>query len=112
MASFHELTQSRQLKLGTYIGEFATPGIGQILKASGCEYAFVDMEHSGFTFETVKAVLRNLHDAGIATAVRPPSAAAQAKRARRSDTSDRRPQPLRRKRGLLRRFVRRRARTR
>ncbi|MEM7428487.1 MAG: aldolase/citrate lyase family protein [Pseudomonadota bacterium] len=73
MASFHELTQSRNLKLGTYIGEFATPGIGQILKASGCEYAFVDMEHSGFTFETVKSVLRNLHDAGIATAVRPPS---------------------------------------
>ncbi len=73
MASFHELTQSRKLKLGTYIGEFATPGVGQILKASGCEYAFVDMEHSGFTFETVKAVLRTLHDAGIATAVRPPS---------------------------------------
>ncbi len=73
MASFHQLTQSGKLKLGTYIGEFATPGIGQILKAAGCEFAFVDMEHSGFTFETVKSVLRNLHDAGIATAVRPPS---------------------------------------
>lgn len=73
MASFRQLTQNRNLKLGTYIGEFATPGIGQILKSSGCEFAFVDMEHSGFTFETVKAILRNLHDAGIATAVRPPS---------------------------------------
>ncbi|CAN0500659.1 unnamed protein product, partial [Discosporangium mesarthrocarpum] len=31
------------------------------------------MEHSGFSFETVKAVLRNLHDAGIASLVRPPS---------------------------------------
>ncbi|MCP5083481.1 MAG: hpch/hpai aldolase [Alphaproteobacteria bacterium] len=75
MASFKDLTQNRELKLGTYIGEFATPGIGQILKSTGCQYAFVDMEHSGFSFETVKAVLRNLHDAGIASLVRPPSKA-------------------------------------
>ena len=73
MASFKELTHTRKLKLGTYIGEFATPGIGQILKSASCEYAFVDMEHSGFGFETVKAVLRTLHDAGIASLVRPPS---------------------------------------
>ena len=75
MKSYGELAQSRALKLGTYIGEFATPGIGQILKAAGCDYAFVDMEHSGFSFETVKSVLRNLHDAGVASAVRPPSKA-------------------------------------
>jgi 2-keto-3-deoxy-L-rhamnonate aldolase RhmA len=31
------------------------------------------MEHSGFTFETAKAVLHSLHDAGIATLLRPPS---------------------------------------
>ena len=42
MASFHQLTQNRDLKLGTYIGEFATPGIGQILKGTGCQFAFVD----------------------------------------------------------------------
>ncbi len=75
MASFKDLTRSRRLKLGTYVGEFATPGIGQILKTSGCEYAFVDMEHSGFSFETAKSLLRNLHDAGLATVLRPPSKA-------------------------------------
>ncbi len=73
MPTFRDLTENSNLKLGTYIGEFATPGIGRILAAAGCEFAFVDMEHSGFTFETAKAVLRNLHDVGIATVLRPPS---------------------------------------
>ena len=75
MATFRELQATKQLKVGTYIGEFATPGIGQMLAAAGCQFAFVDMEHSGFGFETVKALLRNLHDAGIASLVRPPSKA-------------------------------------
>jgi 2-dehydro-3-deoxyglucarate aldolase/4-hydroxy-2-oxoheptanedioate aldolase len=75
MATFTELLSSKRLKVGTYIGEFATPGIGQMLKVAGCEFAFVDMEHSGFGFETVKALLRHLHDAGLATMVRPPSKA-------------------------------------
>ncbi len=73
MATFRELVETDRLKLGTYIGEFATPGIGRILAAAGCEFVFVDMEHSGFTFETAKTVLRSLHDAGLATALRPPS---------------------------------------
>ena len=75
MPTFAELCTTKRLKVGTYIGEFATPGIGQMLKAAGCEFAFVDMEHSGFGFETVKTLLRHLHDAGIATVVRPPSKA-------------------------------------
>ncbi len=73
MTDFRSLTQTKALKLGTYIGEFATPGIGRILKAAGCEFVFFDMEHSGFSFETAKATLRVLHDAGIATLIRPPS---------------------------------------
>lgn len=70
---FGDQTKTRELKLGTYIGEFGTSGIGAILKSSDCDFAFVDMEHSGFSFETAKAVLRSLHDAGIATLLRPPS---------------------------------------
>ena len=46
-----------------------------MLEVAGCEFAFVDMEHSGFGFETVKALLRHLHDCGIATVLRPPSKA-------------------------------------
>lgn len=73
MTQFKDLTTTRDLNLGTYIGEFATPGIGAILKSAGSEFAFLDMEHSGFSFETAKAVLRALQDAGIATLLRPPS---------------------------------------
>ena len=62
MASFTELLGTKRLKVGTYIGEFATPGIGRMLEVAGCEFAFVDMEHSGFGFETVKTLLRHLHD--------------------------------------------------
>ncbi len=73
MASFRQLTKNKDLNVGTYIGEFATPGIGRILKSAGCDFVFLDMEHSGFSFETAKAVLRTLHDAGLATLLRPPS---------------------------------------
>lgn len=75
MATFAELCATKRLKVGTYIGEFATPGIGRMLKVAGCEFAFVDMEHSGFGFETIKSLLRHLHDLGIATVLRPPSKA-------------------------------------
>lgn len=73
MTAFKDLARTRDLKVGTYIGEFATPGIGAILKSAGSDFAFFDMEHSGFSFETAKAALRALHDAGIATLLRPPS---------------------------------------
>jgi len=75
MTTFRDLLKTKKLKLGTYIGEFATPGIGRMLAAAGCDFAFVDMEHSGFGFETTKTLLRHLHDAGIASLVRPPSKA-------------------------------------
>lgn len=71
--SFRDLTKTTDLKLGTYVSEFTTPGIGAILKAAGCDFVFLDMEHSGMSFETVKSVLRALQDAGIATLLRPPS---------------------------------------
>ena len=71
--SFAELVRGPGLKVGMYLGEFATPGIGRIAKAAGCQFVMVDMEHSGFSFETVRNVLRVIHDAGLASMVRPPS---------------------------------------
>jgi 2-dehydro-3-deoxyglucarate aldolase/4-hydroxy-2-oxoheptanedioate aldolase len=64
---------SRKLKLGHFIVEFATPGIGYILKNAGCEYALLDTEHSGFHHETVKAVLRYFEAARLPAIVRVPS---------------------------------------
>jgi 2-keto-3-deoxy-L-rhamnonate aldolase RhmA len=67
------MVSSRELKLGHFIVEFATPGIGQILKAAGCDFALLDCEHSGFGFETVKSVLRYMQAADLPTIVRVPS---------------------------------------
>jgi len=68
-----EMAGNRELKLGHFIVEFATPGIGQILKSAGCEFALFDCEHSGFGFETVKSVLRYMQAADLPTIVRVPS---------------------------------------
>ena len=67
------MAQSRELKLGHFIVEFATPGIGQILKAAGCDFSLFDTEHSGFGFETIKSVLRYMQAADLPTIVRVPS---------------------------------------
>ncbi|MGH6902604.1 MAG: HpcH/HpaI aldolase family protein [Geminicoccaceae bacterium] len=68
-----DMASTRELKLGHFIVEFATPGIGQILKAAGCDFALLDCEHSGFGFETVKSVLRYMQAADLPTIVRVPS---------------------------------------
>lgn len=64
---------TRQPKIGTFIFEFATPGIGQIAAAAGCDYAVIDMEHSGFGFDTVRAAIRFLQAANMPAIVRVPS---------------------------------------
>src|SRR5215470_11800634 len=53
-----ELAGSRNPKFGHFVVEFATPGIGHILKSAGCDFVLFDLEHSGFGFETVKSALR------------------------------------------------------
>ena len=53
--------------------EFATPGIGHIMKAAGCDFALFDLEHSGFGFETVKSAIRYFEAADVAPIVRVPS---------------------------------------
>ena len=45
-------------KFGSFVIEFDSPGMGQILKAAGCEYALLDMEHSGFSYDQLKRMLR------------------------------------------------------
>lgn len=60
-------------KFGHFIVEFATPGIGHILKSAGCEFVLLDLEHSGFSFETVKSAMRYFEAADLPAIVRVPS---------------------------------------
>ena len=71
--SLKAMAQSKVLKVGHFIVEFATPGIGHILKSAGCDFVLLDLEHSGFSIETVKSVLRYLQAAALPAIVRAPS---------------------------------------
>ena len=73
LTTLREMVGTRRAKFGTFLIEFASPGIGQILKAAGCQYALLDMEHSGFGFATVKRLLRYMQAAAMPTIVRVPS---------------------------------------
>src|SRR6476619_1653716 len=64
---------SRQARLGHFIVEFATPGIGHILKSAGCDFVLFDLEHSGFGFETVKSAMRYFEAADLPVIIRAPS---------------------------------------
>lgn len=71
MASMKEVATSGGLKIGTFVCEFATPGIGYILKNAGLDFVFLDMEHSGFDVSTLKSVLRYFEAADLPCLVRP-----------------------------------------
>ena len=64
---------TRALKAGHFVIEFATPGIGYILKNAGCDFAVFDTEHSGYGIETVKKVMTYMRAADLPTIVRVPS---------------------------------------
>jgi 2-keto-3-deoxy-L-rhamnonate aldolase RhmA len=68
-----EMSRDKRAKLGHFIVEFATPGIGHILKSAGCDFVLFDLEHSGFGFETVKSTLRYFEAAQLPAIVRVPS---------------------------------------
>ena len=67
------LMDRNEPSFGTFLVEFATPGIGYILKNAGCDFVLVDLEHSGFGMETCKALLRYLEAAELPAIVGMPS---------------------------------------
>ena len=71
MASLKEVATADGLRVGTFVCEFATPGIGYILKNAGLDFVFLDMEHSGFDVATLKTVLRYFEAADLPCLVRP-----------------------------------------
>src|SRR5436305_3056841 len=67
------MAQTKAPKFGHFIVEFATPGIGHIMKSAGCDFVLFDLEHSGFGFETVKSAMRYFEAAHLPAIVRVPS---------------------------------------
>jgi 2-keto-3-deoxy-L-rhamnonate aldolase RhmA len=68
-----DLAATKAPKFGHFIVEFATPGIGHILKSAGCDFVLFDLEHSGFGFETVKSAIRYFEAADLPAIIRVPS---------------------------------------
>ena len=68
--NLRSLVGTPKTKIGTFLFEFTTPGIGQILKAAGAEFIVLDMEHTGFGFDTVRSVVRYLQAADLPSIVR------------------------------------------
>ena len=71
--TLRSLCSDRAYKFGHFVVEFATPGIGHILKAAGCDFVLFDSEHSGFSNDVVKACVRYFEAAQLPAIFRVPS---------------------------------------
>jgi len=61
------------VSLGTMVFEFATPGIGRIAAAAGAEFVVYDMEHTGWSIETVRQLMATTRAADLVPMVRVPA---------------------------------------
>jgi len=71
--TLRSLCSDQAFKFGHFVVEFATPGIGHILKGAGCEFVLFDTEHSGFSTDVVKAAVRYFEAAQLPAIFRVPS---------------------------------------
>jgi 2-keto-3-deoxy-L-rhamnonate aldolase RhmA len=65
--------QAGEISLGTMMLEFGTTGIARIAAAAGAEFAVFDMEHTGWSMETVRMLMATARPAEIVPLVRVPS---------------------------------------
>jgi 2-dehydro-3-deoxyglucarate aldolase/4-hydroxy-2-oxoheptanedioate aldolase len=61
------------LAIGTMVFEFASTGIARIAAAAGAEFAIFDLEHTGWSVETVRMLMATARAADLVPLVRPPA---------------------------------------
>jgi 2-dehydro-3-deoxyglucarate aldolase/4-hydroxy-2-oxoheptanedioate aldolase len=59
--------------LGTSAFEFASPGLGRLAAGAGADFLFMDMEHTGWSEETIKMLVATSRAAELVTLVRVPA---------------------------------------
>jgi 2-dehydro-3-deoxyglucarate aldolase/4-hydroxy-2-oxoheptanedioate aldolase len=59
--------------LGTMVSEFGTTGIVRIASAAGAEFVLFDMEHNGWSLETIRMLLATARGAEVIPLVRVPA---------------------------------------
>ncbi|MBI4606572.1 MAG: aldolase [Planctomycetes bacterium] len=60
--------------IGTMVFEFSTAGIGRIAAAAGADFAMFDMEHTGWSVETIRGLIAASRAADLEPMVRVPAA--------------------------------------
>ncbi|MGL4553179.1 MAG: HpcH/HpaI aldolase family protein, partial [Gemmataceae bacterium] len=56
--------------LGTFVFEFDTTGVGRIAAEAGAEFVVFDMEHTGWSVETVRMLVATTRPTGMLPLVR------------------------------------------
>lgn len=62
-----------EVVLGTFAFEFKTAGLGRIAAAAGAEFIIYDMEHTGWTMETIGTLIASCGGADLTPIVRVPT---------------------------------------
>jgi 2-keto-3-deoxy-L-rhamnonate aldolase RhmA len=65
--------QQGQVPIGTWLFGIHSPGITRLLAGAGVDFIVIDMEHSGFGTDTVRALLAETHSLELPAWVRPPA---------------------------------------
>jgi 2-dehydro-3-deoxyglucarate aldolase/4-hydroxy-2-oxoheptanedioate aldolase len=65
--------QSGQVSLGTFIFEFRTDGIGRLAANAGAEFLIFDMEHTGWSVETIRTLIATTRSTSAIPCVRIPA---------------------------------------
>lgn len=65
--------QRGERSLGTMVFEFPTTGIGRIIAAAGAEFVIYDMEHTGWSIETIRGLMATSRAADLVPMVRVPA---------------------------------------
>ena len=71
--SVKQKIQQGGVSIGTMIFEFNTTGIGRIAAEAGAEFAIFDMEHTGWTFETMRMLFATTRFTSMLPFVRVPA---------------------------------------
>lgn len=65
--------EAGQVSLGTFIFEFNTTGIGRIAAEAGAEFLLFDMEHTGWSVETIRTLIASSRSVDAVPIVRVPA---------------------------------------
>lgn len=64
---------SRGVAIGTFVFEFNTTGIARLAAGAGAEFVIFDMEHTGWSVETIRTLVATSPSGGIVPLVRVPA---------------------------------------